>query len=683
MSSYPSPIATQSAQDTEREGHLASWYTPGLSDGLGDRLLMFDNTTASSLELLRFKREFGTAPGFETALRRRIDELGGFTHSALAKVRAVEWLGDGEDLALVSNHTVGRRLSEMLRDASGTRFAVELIRQLAPVLAVLQRQTGGIGHGAVTPERIVVTPDGRLILVEHVLGRALDSLRLPASRLRAQLGLAVPFGSTEGPLDSRSDVLQLGYVALSLLMGRHVHPTDDPQHVAELLEHLEELSRGRVLPPPHLRDWLEQALQVGDSTFDSAADANFALRGWPDDRKLELQPTRSLVEIPMPADSRNSLPAASAHEPDSEFDFLAESEVERLAKMPPKIEPISRGAAVFEHRPAKPLVPAPPVTAETVEPAKLPAKDPAALPSLDSALADLRSRVAASENRRPASRLSASARWGLIGLSVLSISEAVVIAGLLYLRPWSGSAAAAFSPPRVASPDQATSQPVAPKPNTPPPAAPAPVTQGRLEVSSDPQGAKVTVDGVAAGTTPISVFVGPGEHAVVIAGGGTTTRRTVSVNAGATSTLMASLGPAGATGGFLSVDTPLDLQVFEGSALLGTTKAARIMLPAGRHQLQLTNTALGFQQPLTVDIQAGKTLTTKVTIPNGTLSVNALPWANVWVDGQSLGTTPFANVSVPVGTHEVIWRHPQLGERRQSVVVTAKAPVRLVMDLTK
>ena len=46
---------------------LASWYTPGLSDGLGDRLLMFDNSTASPLELLRFKKEFSGVPAFEAA----------------------------------------------------------------------------------------------------------------------------------------------------------------------------------------------------------------------------------------------------------------------------------------------------------------------------------------------------------------------------------------------------------------------------------------------------------------------------------------------------------------------------------------------------------------------------------------------------------------------------------------
>jgi hypothetical protein len=40
-------------------------------------------------------------------------------------------------------------------------------------------------------------------------------------------------------------------------------------------------------------------------------------------------------------------------------------------------------------------------------------------------------------------------------------------------------------------------------------------------------------------------------------------------------------------------------------------------------------------------------------------------------------------VSVAVGTHEIVWRHPQLGEKRKTVVVGAQTPVRLTMDMGK
>src|ERR1043165_9751353 len=78
--------------------HLASWYTQGLSDGLGDRLLMFDNTNAPSWELLRFRPEFATAVGFELALRERVEQLREFRHASFTTVRSVEALGAGDGL---------------------------------------------------------------------------------------------------------------------------------------------------------------------------------------------------------------------------------------------------------------------------------------------------------------------------------------------------------------------------------------------------------------------------------------------------------------------------------------------------------------------------------------------------------------------------------------------------------
>jgi hypothetical protein len=58
------------------------------------------------------------------------------------------------------------------------------------------------------------------------------------------------------------------------------------------------------------------------------------------------------------------------------------------------------------------------------------------------------------------------------------------------------------------------------------------------------------------------------------------------------------------------------------------------------------------------------------------------PWAEVWVGDQRLGETPLGNVSLPVGRHEVVFRHPQLGERRQPLVVKANTPARVVADFT-
>src|SRR3982751_1721145 len=83
----------------------ASWYAQGLSDSVGDRLLMFDNSDRPSLELLRFRPDFAAVPAFERALRERVQRLSQFRHPAFARVRSVQRLEPDNDLALVSNST--------------------------------------------------------------------------------------------------------------------------------------------------------------------------------------------------------------------------------------------------------------------------------------------------------------------------------------------------------------------------------------------------------------------------------------------------------------------------------------------------------------------------------------------------------------------------------------------------
>lgn len=220
----------------------------------------------------------------------------------------------------------------------------------------------------------------------------------------------------------------------------------------------------------------------------------------------------------------------------------------------------------------------------------------------------------------------------------------------------------------VAAPDQAT---------------------GRLEISSDPSGAQVRLDGVSRGVTPLTIdAVEARSHNLSLSRGSSTVYRSVRVTPGATATVFAALDAvpvptAGAVGGFVSLAAPFELQVFEGGRLLGTTSADRLMLPTGRHALELVSDAFQFRTSVDVDVVAGKTATSTVSVPNGSLSVNALPWAEVFVDGRTVGTTPLANLEVPVGNHEVTWRHPQLGERRQAIAVTAQTPVRVGVNFAQ
>ena len=54
-----------------------------------------------------------------------------------------------------------------------------------------------------------------------------------------------------------------------------------------------------------------------------------------------------------------------------------------------------------------------------------------------------------------------------------------------------------------------------------------------------------------------------------------------------------------------------------------------------------------------------------------------------FVDGERVGETPIGNLSRRIGTHEVIFKHPDLGERRETVVVAVGKPARIGVDLRK
>lgn len=210
------------------------------------------------------------------------------------------------------------------------------------------------------------------------------------------------------------------------------------------------------------------------------------------------------------------------------------------------------------------------------------------------------------------------------------------------------------------------------------------VSAGRLEITSEPAGAQVTIDGSPRGATPLTIAaIAVGEHSVAISNGDTTIRRTVTIGAGATATVVASLAGAANAAGWMAVKIPFEVQIWEADQLIGTSGVDRLMLSAGRHELELANPSLEFQAAITVQILRGKTATPTVAVPNGSLSINALPWADVWIDGRPAGTTPIGNLALPIGTHEIAWRHPQLGDRRRTVSVTATSPVRVGIDFGK
>jgi hypothetical protein len=575
---------------------LASWYTQGHTDGFGDRLLMSDNTGATSFELLRFRPALTIVRGFERALRARVERQQFFRHPLFPAVRAVDHLDGGRVLALVSTYAPGRRLSEVFRDPRGLglhpALAAWLVRQLVPALAELQRRGGG-PHGVLTADRIVLTPEGSPVIVDHALGSALEQLYLPPARLWSDFGLIAP--STTGLVDARSDIVQLGLIVLSLCLGRRMTPDDYPSKLELLLDEFTD-TVGRRSPKiaGPLRLWLERALRANGNLFTTAEQAQDGvadLSGLLDPQVLE-----------------HLLAAHAAHPVQMTEPPAAEAMPETIA--------LDAAASALQDFPAEAAAPSPAAPAVV-------------------------------EGRAAARRTDRTLLVVCALLGVIVLAQAVVIARLLSRAPAVATAAAATVPVMIDSPRA---------------------------------GDAVMVDGRQVGVTPLDLKVGSAVRSIRVMSQAAPVLPVPSVPsepAGSAAATKAAQPPpdplkalaARQRSGGLRLVSPIELSVFEGERLLGSSADGPVVTTAGEHQLDLVNNALRYRTRQNVTIKTGEIVSLKVSPPDGRLSINASPWAQVWVDGRAVGDTPLANVAVPIGEHDVMFRHPQLGERHVTVLV--------------
>ena len=206
---------------------LASSST-GFRDGLGERSLQFDRERALTLEALHLRPEFGA---FGSALSEQLTALESFRHRSFTHLRGLA--GTPGRLILLSDHIPGTRLSDVLRAASSRQVIVDadtalyLTKRLLTAMAAYVA-ANGYTHGALVPDRIIVTRRGRVVIAEHLLVPALLRLRLSRARWWREFRIAMPLSRLEAVFDERTDVAQIGAVALGLLQGRPLEDDEGP-----------------------------------------------------------------------------------------------------------------------------------------------------------------------------------------------------------------------------------------------------------------------------------------------------------------------------------------------------------------------------------------------------------------------------------------------------------------------
>jgi len=741
---------------------------PLFTDGLGDRVVAVDAATGDLLQILRIRPQLLAVPSFEFALRERAARLANFRHAYYGRVRRIDRHPAG--LAIVSDHVEGVRLSEMLRVAAERRLPLDLnaalclLRQLVPSLALLHENARDVAHGLIGPERLIVTPRARLVVVEHVLGSAVEQLQFSREGVWQELRVALPSAVGIGRFDHRADVTAMGLVALALVLGRPIAPEEYPQKAGQLLAEARARTAGAPDQPlPHaLHLWIARALQLDPRQgFTSATEAQLALEdALAENAEFVAAPVAletflsryitAMLEPVSPSAIASPAPVSVIQTQVRPAVPVAPLPIDQLDAVPPPPPVVTLEPPAFVAAAAPAIVSAPPVV---IAPAPVPVASapvvteplvieppvsviaaasepaPAAAPSRDITELlkdfDIPGPTAASDNKPQAAATTGGPRgkapWIRIAAGV-AIVAALGGGGYYASRmmnkaapPALGSLAVQTNPPGVAvfvdgvargnTPARlslnAGSHIVELRGRGVPRVLPVTITAGAevsqylelpetpsagsLLVQSDPAGARVSVDGVEHGRAPVSVAdLTPGDHEVVLqADGGPAVKQKVVIQAGVTSSVLAPVTTAapGPVSGWLTVKSPVSLEIREDNRLIGTTDSDRIMLAAGRHEVQFQNDTLGYDETRVITVQPGKVAPVTIQMPQGVININASPWAEVWIDNRRAGETPIGNLPVSIGPHEVVFRHPQLGEKRQAVSVTLKAPVRLSVDM--
>ena len=717
-------------------------------DGFGQRRLVA-GTSGDQFEALTLRDELIASPVVEAALRERVERLADFQSEHFGRVRGVERAGKPVPrLILVSDHVPGVRLSTILGAAETHLLPVEmnaalcLLRQLVHAVAVLHDKAPDVCHGAIGPERIIVTPHARLVLAEYVLGSAVERLRYSNKQYWQDLRVPLPRSIGMPHLDRRTDVTQVGATALALVMGRPLAEDEYPSQISEMTGGALALSADGALEPLPLpfRVWLQRALQIDSKTpFSSAPEAWAEL-----DRVLHYSDPIAEIEALKVFMSRyhatigiaDSVPASTPHRPPAPA--MPAPAVQPQKPFVVAAPPVSVPAAPA-HTPmpttthASPLStsPAPGPHASAAPSTTAPQSPTSGKPSGGASAGFWNNKHAASETpapppmeqvrqsvaaATPLSRVKLAAAAALL----IGVTSAITLGALRYMaapvaadgmgtllvqtNP-SGASVDIDGQPRGMTPLSIDLSPgrhtlklanegnVRSMPITI--MAGGQVSQlielpraasllGELQVRTDPAGAQVTVDGHLYGRSPVTVEgLAPGAHSVLLENELGSVTQDVKIEAGTTASLVVPMGaPKNApVSGWISVNAPTQLQIFEEGRLLGSSESDRIMVSVGRHELLLVNEAIGYSQAQVVNVTPGRLTPIKPRWPNGAMSFNAIPWAEVWIDGQQVGETPLANVSVAIGTHDVLFRHPELGEKHVRSVVTPAAPAKVSVDM--
>ncbi len=207
----------------------------------------------------------------------------------------------------------------------------------------------------------------------------------------------------------------------------------------------------------------------------------------------------------------------------------------------------------------------------------------------------------------------------------------------------------------------------------------------RLRISGT-TGAQIFLEGRPRGRIPLSVEgLKPGRMRLrAELEGYQPYEKIVSIPSGRDLDLAVNLSPSPRGPGYLGLTVSPWAEVYvDGRFIDRTPLGGLLKLEAGRRQLLLRHpNRRDYAQE--IDIKPGDTLKLEVAMPQawGYLAVTAAPWAEVFIDGVSVGTTPLAQpLKISIGDHDIRLVGPGGREWRETVRIVEAETLRTGADL--
>jgi len=248
-------------------------------DGFGSRTHGIDSESGDEVELLELSAELVEHSGFVATLGERVARFAAVRHASYVHMRRLD-RPSADRLELISDLTPGWRLSEMLSASTAAGVAIDItvviamLRQLLPAVALYGRHNRDAAIGALAVERLIVTPQARLVIAEHAFGPALEKLNFGRDKLWRELRVAMPPSAGLPRSNQRADANAMGVVALSLLLGRVLATEEYPSQLQGLVEGVREHRDGELSPlATTFANWLGRALQFDVRTAFQAPSA--------------------------------------------------------------------------------------------------------------------------------------------------------------------------------------------------------------------------------------------------------------------------------------------------------------------------------------------------------------------------------------------------------------------------